>query len=137
MTINLTSQLTCRTVHGLHRIFPGQSPVTATGGSGGYVDTGGPAGALASRSRTRIHGRSEPGTYLYHSGHPRRSSRWRWACSGTIIVRPERSDEDHAYNHADSTAFDQGAPVPAQRDGPPIIHETCRSRFDGPDALEA
>src|SRR5215467_4041025 len=66
-------------------LFPGQSGVTATGGSAGLLTTEAPAsGGAVSYSFTASH----PGTYLYQSGSDQ-AKQVEMGLYGALIVRPD------------------------------------------------
>ncbi|MEW6251353.1 MAG: multicopper oxidase domain-containing protein [Planctomycetota bacterium] len=101
ITINLTNKLAQRT----SIVFPGQTGVTATGGTQ-------PPGALTAEADpnttvTYTFTASEPGTYQYHSG-TRPDLQVELGLIGALIVRPAGFDpnEPRAYAHA-SSAYDR------------------------------
>lgn len=84
-------------------VFPGQTGVTATGGSPGLLaNEAAPGGTVAYRFTA-----SRPGTYLYHSG-TRPEVQVEMGLVGAIIVRPAGFSEasPRAYDH-DGTAYDR------------------------------
>jgi FtsP/CotA-like multicopper oxidase with cupredoxin domain len=100
ITINLTNELPMP----VSMVFPGQSGVTASGGSSGLLtqESTGPADLV-----TYTFTASQPGTYLYHSG-TRPDLQVEMGLVGAIIVRPAGFDEATnrtAYGHPGS-AYD-------------------------------
>ncbi|TKJ34778.1 MAG: copper oxidase [Planctomycetes bacterium B3_Pla] len=96
ITINLTNTLTVP----VSMVFPGQTGVTATGGSPGLLTSeADPNGGTVSYSFTP----TEPGTYMYYSGtNP--ELQIEMGLVGALIVRPTGAP-GQAYAHADS-AYD-------------------------------
>lgn len=99
--VNLTNQLTVP----VSIVFPGQTGVTATGGSatpGLLTAEADPSGGTVSYSFTA----AQPGTYMYHSGTSP-ELQIEMGLVGALIVRPTGGLDPltHAYNHADS-AYD-------------------------------
>jgi FtsP/CotA-like multicopper oxidase with cupredoxin domain len=96
ITINLTNTLTVP----VSMVFPGQSGVTASGGSSGLLTReAAPGGGTVSYTFTV----SQPGTYLYHSGtNP--ELQIEMGLVGALIVRPAGFDHmmPTAYEHMDS-----------------------------------
>jgi len=100
VTINLKNTLPMP----VSMVFPGQSGVTAVGGSAGLLtrESMGPADVV-----TYTFTASQPGTYLYHSG-TRPDLQVEMGLMGAIIVRPAGFDEATnrtAYGHPGS-AYD-------------------------------
>jgi len=100
VTINLRNQLPMP----VSMVFPGQTGVTATGGSAGLLtqESTGPADVV-----TYTFTASHPGTYLYHSG-TRPDLQVEMGLVGAIIVRPAGFNEATnrtAYGHPGS-AYD-------------------------------
>lgn len=94
VTVNLTNQLTVP----VSIVFPGQSTVTATGGSAGLLAREASAGGgTVSYTFTA----SQPGTYTYYSG-TRPDLQIEMGLVGALIVRPSTNPTTQAYNHADS-----------------------------------
>jgi len=97
VTINLTNNLTAEPVS---IVFPGQTGVTATGGSPGLLATeAAPGGGTVSYSFTA----SEPGTYLYESG-TNVHKQVQMGLAGALVVRPALG-ANYAYNDP-TTEFD-------------------------------
>lgn len=97
VTINLTNQLPVAT----SIVFPGQTGVTATGGTPGLLtNEAAPAGGTVSYTFVA----SEPGTYIYNSG-TRQDLQVEMGLFGAIIVRPALG-ANYAYNNPD-TLFDR------------------------------
>jgi len=100
VTVNLTNQLTVP----VSIVFPGQTGVTATGGSPGLITAeADPNGGIVSYSFNA----SQPGTYIYHSGtNP--ELQIEMGLVGALIVRPASFDHlaPRAYGHNDS-AYDR------------------------------
>jgi FtsP/CotA-like multicopper oxidase with cupredoxin domain len=96
VTVNLTNRLSEPT----SIVFPGQTGVTASGGSAGLLANEAAAGAgTVSYSFVA----TQPGTYLYESGtNPEKQVEM--GLYGAIIVRPSRG-ADYAYDDA-SSRFD-------------------------------
>jgi FtsP/CotA-like multicopper oxidase with cupredoxin domain len=97
VTINLTNQLSVP----VSIVFPGQSSVTATGGSAGLMTQEAGPGGVDTVSYQFV--AAEAGTYLYNSG-TQIDLQVEMGLVGALIVRPGLG-ADHAYNHAD-TQFD-------------------------------
>jgi manganese oxidase len=95
VTINLRNRLTVPT----SIVFPGQTGVTASGGTAGLLTREAAAGG---GTVTYTFTATQPGTYLYNSG-TRPDLQLEMGMVGAIIVRPAVPMQ--AYNHAD-TAFD-------------------------------
>ncbi len=99
ITVNLTNQLTVP----VSIVFPGQTGVTASGGSAGLLaNEADPGGGTVTYSFTA----TEPGTYMYHSGTSP-ELQIEMGLVGAIIVRPTGFNHmDHmtwtAYGHPDS-----------------------------------
>lgn len=94
VTINLTNTLTVP----VSIVFPGQTGVTATGGTPGLLTSEAAAGnGAVSYTFTA----SQPGTYTYYSG-TRPELQVEMGLLGALIVRPTTSPATQAYNHADS-----------------------------------
>lgn len=72
-------------------VFPGQTGVSATGGSAGLLTTEAPPAGSVTYSFTP----SEPGTYMYHSG-TRPELQIEMGLVGALIVRPFDFDETSA-----------------------------------------
>lgn len=91
VTVNLTNNL----AEPVSIIFPGQTGVTATGGSAGlFTNEADPSGGTVSYTFTA----SEPGTYLYESGtNPHKQVQM--GLYGALIVRPTMG-AGFAYNDA-------------------------------------
>jgi len=100
ITVNLTNELTVP----VSIVFPGQTGVTATGGTAGLLTSeADPSGGTVSYSFTA----SEPGTYIYYSGtNP--ELQVEMGLVGALIVRPTGFDPaaPTAYGHPDS-AYDR------------------------------
>ena len=98
VTVNLTNQLTVP----VSIVFPGQTNVTATGGTPGLLTNEAAAGG---GSVTYTFTASEPGTYTYHSG-TQVERQVEMGLSGTLIVRPSMATPAGyagcGYNSADS-----------------------------------
>jgi len=82
-------------------LFPGQTGVTATGGTAGLITN---ESSSATNTVTYTFTASEPGTYMYQSG-TNQSLQQEMGLVGTIIVRPTTNPTTQAYNSAD-TAYD-------------------------------
>lgn len=96
VTVNLTNRLE----EPVSIVFPGQSGVTATGGSPGlFTAEAAPSGGTVSYSFVA----SEPGTYLYESG-TEPDKQVQMGLYGALIVRPQ-GHPDWAYDDA-RTQFD-------------------------------
>jgi manganese oxidase len=93
--VTLHNQLTVPT----SIVFPGQTDVSATGGTPGLLTS---EAATNGGTVTYTFTASQPGTYIYNSG-TRPDLQVEMGMVGAIIVRPTVSTQ--AYNHAD-TAFD-------------------------------
>jgi len=100
VTITLDSEPTFAVPVSL--VFPGQSKVTATGGTPGALTN--EAGANGASSVTYSFVASSPGTYMYHSG-TRPDLQAEMGLLGAIIVRPSLG-ANYAYDDA-GTRFDQ------------------------------
>lgn len=118
ITVNLTNQLTVP----VSIVFPGQTGVTATGGTAGLLTSeAAPSGGTVSYEFTA----SEPGTYMYHSGtNP--ELQIEMGLVGALIVRPtgfNHMDPNTwtAYGHPDS-AYDREI-LFMQTEIDPTIHE--------------
>jgi len=97
VTINLTNNLTAEPVS---IVFPGQTGVTATGGSAGLLATeAAPGGGTVSYSFVA----GQPGTFLYESG-TNVHKQVQMGLSGALVVRPALHP-DWAYNDP-TTQFD-------------------------------
>lgn len=98
ITINLKNELGVPNMP-VSIVFPGQSDVSASGGTEGLLtrESNGPADVV-----TYTFTASEAGTYLYNSG-TRPELQTEMGMLGAIVVRP--SVPNQAYNHPD-TAFD-------------------------------
>ena len=102
VTVNLTNTLPQR----VSLVFPGQGPVTATGGVAGLLtQEANPNGGTVTYSFVA----ANPGTYLYHSG-TRPDLQVEMGLYGAIIVRPTGFDQNNAsartaYGHP-NTAYD-------------------------------
>lgn len=97
ITINLTNMLTVP----VSIVFPGQTGVTATGGSPGLLTSeADPNGGTVSYGFTP----TEPGTYIYYSGTSP-ELQIEMGLVGALIVRPTGAPS-RAYAHVDST-FDR------------------------------
>lgn len=96
ITVNLTNQLSTP----VSIVFPGQTGVTATGGTAGLLtQEAAPGGGTVSYSFTA----SKPGTYVYYSGtHP--ELQIEMGLVGALIVRPTGFNPaaPTAYEHPDS-----------------------------------
>lgn len=103
ITVNLTNQITIAGSSpdpNVSIVFPGQTGVTATGGSPGLLTReAAPGGGTVSYSFTA----SQPGTYLYHSGTSP-ELQIEMGLVGAIIVRPTGFNHmmPTAYGHMDS-----------------------------------
>lgn len=106
VTINLKNQLSMP----VSMVFPGQSGVTASGGTTGLLTQEAEAPispAIVSGTVTYTFTASQPGTYLYHSG-TRPDLQVEMGLVGAIIVRPAGFNEATnrtAYGHPGS-AYD-------------------------------
>ena len=80
-------------------VFPGQAPVTATGGASGLLTTEAAPGGDVSYSFTA----GNPGTYLYESGS-NVTKQIEMGLYGALVVRPS-SGPNFAYNNV-NTQFD-------------------------------
>jgi FtsP/CotA-like multicopper oxidase with cupredoxin domain len=99
VTITLKNKLPASRRPPVSIVFPGQTSVTASGGSAGLLtqESTGP-GDTVTYTFTATH----PGTYLYHSGSEP-DLQMEMGLFGALIVRP--ADPGQAYAHPD-TAFD-------------------------------
>jgi hypothetical protein len=95
VTVNLTNNLPVT----VSMVFPGQSGVTAAGGSPGLLTREAAPGGSVSYSFTA----TRPGTYLYYSG-TNTGLQVEMGLVGTLIVYPAAAGR--AYEHAD-TSFDR------------------------------
>lgn len=95
VTVTLTNQLPVTT----SIVFPGQTGVTATGGTPGLLTAEAVAGGSVSYSFTA----ARPGTYMYHSG-TNAGVQVEMGLVGALIVRPSVANQ--AYEHP-ATAFDR------------------------------
>ena len=88
-------------------VFPGQSNVTATGGTTGTLAREAPAAPCTINCVvTYSFTASQPGTYLYHSG-TQQDLEVEMGLVGALIVRPTATDPLHqAYVHS-SSAFER------------------------------
>jgi len=97
VTINLTNNLSTELVS---IVFPGQTGVTATGGSPGLLATeAAPGGGTVSYEFTA----SQPGTFLYESG-TNIHEQVQMGLAGALVVRPALG-ANYAYNDP-TTEFD-------------------------------
>ncbi|MCB0162620.1 MAG: multicopper oxidase domain-containing protein [Anaerolineae bacterium] len=100
VTINLTNNLTNNlTAEPVSIVFPGQTGVTATGGSAGLLAVEAAPGDTVQYSFFA----GEPGTYLYESGS-NAHKQVQMGLYGVIVVRPALGD-NYAYNDP-TTQFD-------------------------------
>jgi FtsP/CotA-like multicopper oxidase with cupredoxin domain len=99
VTVNLTNNL----AEPVSIVFPGQTDVTATGGSSGLLTSEAPAGGgTVSYSFVA----DEPGTYLYESG-TEPSKQVQMGLYGALIVRPSIDTATAKYAYGDvSTRYD-------------------------------
>ncbi|MBI5632251.1 MAG: multicopper oxidase family protein [Nitrospirae bacterium] len=94
VTVNLSNQLTVP----VSIVFPGQSGVTAVGGTTGLLTSEAPAaGGTVTYSFTA----AQPGTYTYYSG-TRPELQIEMGLMGALIVRPTVNPATRAYGHSDS-----------------------------------
>jgi len=128
VTVTLTSEIT---VDGApvptSIVFPGQSGVTASGGSRGVLtqESTGPGDPVTYTFVAR-----EPGTYMYHSG-TRSDLQVDMGLVGAVIVRPSRG-EGFAYNHADSRFDHEYLFLLTEMD--PVLHDqVAAGNLDGVD----
>jgi hypothetical protein len=99
VTITLTNTLP----QPVSMVFPGQGPVTASGGAAGLLTREAPPGGAVTYSFVA----SQAGTYMYHSG-TRPDLQIEMGLLGALIVRPSGFDQDTnrtAYGHP-NTAYD-------------------------------
>lgn len=98
VTINLTNNL----AENVSIIFPGQSGVTASGGTPGLLAAEAPPGGTVTYSFVA----AEPGTYLYESGSAQHKQ-IHMGLYGALVVRPALNDGTHFYAYNDpSTEYD-------------------------------
>jgi FtsP/CotA-like multicopper oxidase with cupredoxin domain len=106
-------------------VFPGQTDVTATGGTPGIM-TNESTGTLPAETVTYSFTASNPGTYLYHSGtNP--ELQVEMGLLGALIVRSGTPNQ--AYNHVD-TAYDYEYLFLLTEIDPEIHYQVSRGRFD-------
>jgi len=110
-------------------VFPGQGPVTATGGAAGLLTQEVPA-APAGGSVQYTFMAAKPGTYMYHSG-TQPDLQVEMGLVGAIIVRPLLGAK-YAYNHAGAQFDREYLFFLSEMD--PIIHKWVE--FFGPSSLE-
>lgn len=114
VTVNLTNQLATP----VSIVFPGQTGVSASGGSAGLLTREAGFGETVQYTFTASH----PGTYLYHSGtNP--ELQIEMGLIGALIIRPadQPAGENWAYNHADSQYDYEFLFLLTEMD--PIVHE--------------
>ncbi|HET20307.1 MAG TPA: hypothetical protein ENO16_06845, partial [Chromatiales bacterium] len=128
VTINLKNELPMP----VSMVFPGQSGVTATGGSEGLLTREAPAPvapATVSDPVTYSFVASRPGTYLYQSG-TRPDLQVEMGLVGAIIVRPTGYDAESnkiAYGHAGSRYDHEYLFLLTEID--PTVHEKVASNM--------
>ncbi len=124
ITVNLTNELTVP----VSIVFPGQTGVTATGGTPGLLTSeADPNGGTVSYEFTATHA----GTYMYHSGtNP--ELQIEMGLLGALIVRPTGFSHmmPRAYEHPD-TAYDREV-LFLQTEMDPNIHEIVEGTRPGP-----
>jgi FtsP/CotA-like multicopper oxidase with cupredoxin domain len=96
VTVTLSNSLTVP----VSIVFPGQTGISATGGTAGLITREAPVGGSVTYTFTA----ANPGTYTYYSG-TRPDLQIEMGLMGAIVVRPTTNPTTQAYNHADS-AFD-------------------------------
>lgn len=126
ITINLTNQLPMP----VSMVFPGQTGVTAAGGTAGVLtqESSGPADVV-----TYSFVASQPGTYTYNSG-TRPDLQVEMGLMGAIIVRPTGA-ANQAYNDP-ATAFDhENLFVLSEID--PLLHQQVEFTLASGQPLDA
>jgi manganese oxidase len=120
VTVTLTNSLSVP----VSIVFPGQSNVTASGGTQGAITQEAPPGGTVQYQFTV----PNPGTYTYYSG-TNSDLQVEMGLVGAIIVRPNMADPmmkmHHAYNHADSMFDNEFLFLLTEID--PVIHELVSS----------
>ncbi|MBI5076004.1 MAG: multicopper oxidase family protein [Nitrospirae bacterium] len=114
VTVNLSNQLTMP----VSIVFPGQSAVTATGGTPGLLTREAAPGGTDTVSYTFT--AAQPGTYTYYSG-TRPELQIEMGLVGALIVRPTTNPATQAYNHPDSQFDHEYLFLLSEID--PIIHD--------------
>ena len=114
ITVNLTNNLSEPT----SIIFPGQTNVTATGGSAGiFTQEAAASGGTVSYTFTASH----PGTYLYESG-TEQEKQIQMGLYGAIIVRPALGP-NYAYNDVSTEFATDKEYLLLMHEIDPVIHQ--------------
>lgn len=93
VTLTLSNSLTVP----VSIVFPGQTGISATGGTAGLITREAPAGGSVTYTFTA----ANPGTYAYYSG-TRPDLQVEMGLIGALVVRPSVNPTTQAYNHVDS-----------------------------------
>lgn len=121
VTVTLSNELSVP----VSMVFPGQTDVSAAGGTSGNM-TNESTGTLPAEVVTYTFTASNPGTYLYHSGtNP--ELQVEMGLLGALIVRPATPNQ--AYDHVD-TAYDYEYLFLLTELDPEVHYNVSRDRFD-------